>query len=48
MSIQLIKQGAQIEGVLEQVKHDKENFRIEKEDLQAKIKCLEEKNAKLY
>ena len=48
MSIQLIKQGAQIEGVLEQVKHDKENFRIEKEDLLAKIKCLEEKNAKLY
>ena len=48
MSIQLVKQGAQIEGVLEQVKHDKENFRLEKEDLLAKIKCLEEKNAKLY
>ena len=48
MSIQLVKQGAQIEGVLEQVKHDKENFRLEKEDLLAKIKCLEENNAKLY
>ena len=48
MSIQLISQRAQVEGILEQVNHDTENFRIEKEDLLAKIKCLEENNAKVY
>ena len=48
LRVKIIYQKAQIEGLLEKVKHEKENIRIEKEEMQTQIKFLEEKSTKMY